>query len=70
MLIKVIVGFHGLAQAWSKLKCFCSLLIYDEWSKFSELTIEFSVDSYDLFYSWWFYDYLNAKLGNLFTIGS
>jgi len=27
MLIKV--GFHGLAQA-SKLKCFCSLLTYDE----------------------------------------
>ena len=30
--------------------------------------VEFSVDPYNLFYGWWFYGYLHAKLGNLLTI--
>ena len=28
-------------------------------------TVEFSVDPYHLFWGWWFYGYLHAKLGNL-----
>jgi len=32
--------------------------------------IEFIFDPNDLFYSWWFYGYLNVKLGNLLTSSS
>ena len=32
-------------------------------------SFEFSVDQYDLLYSWWFYSYLYEKLGNLLMIG-
>ena len=41
-----------------------------QWILLTQLTIKFSFDQYNLFYCWWFYNYLHTKLGNLLMIGS